>query len=85
MNKLLQRILFLSVKISMETNADVFANWSGHTKEMHIRIYRDGWSKKVDPKEIGFYVDEPEAILDAERMVKQLERILNNSKLEVAA
>ena len=85
MNKLLQRILLLSIKISMETDDDVMMDWAGHVKEISVRVHKGGSTKTSTPKYYNFYTDREGSMYDAKVIIKRLERILSNAKLEVAA
>jgi len=86
MNKLLQRILLLSIKISQETEHDVMCEYLGHTNGFNVRIHNGGWVEdESKPMDFHFYLNKEGAKFDASATVRVLEAILKNSKLEVAA
>ena len=42
--KLCREILVLALEITEETKADAFVDYSGHEKELSVRIFLDGWT-----------------------------------------
>lgn len=47
--KVVGDIMVLGVKISNETDADVFVNFSGHVNEISVQIHTRGWKDSSHP------------------------------------
>lgn len=53
----LRGLFGLCMKISNNTKADCFFNYSPHTNTYMVYVYRDGWSRSDDPEYIAMCYD----------------------------
>lgn len=74
-NELLQKIIVLSVAISVETEADVFCWYSGHVNCLSVNIYKTGWTeKRLADEALYFEADNEEGLTKIFNYLKEFYR-----------
>lgn len=76
MEELIQEIILKAYKISTETKADVFVDYSGHVNSICIYLYKNGWQQSFDWDFRIDFVLEPQsdAIAKLKLVLQELEK-----------
>lgn len=76
MEELLQKIILKVYQLNKDTKHSVFLEFYGHTNELQVSYYKDGWKLCENPsyrKEIS--LDEENTSIELEQILKDLNEL----------